>query len=89
MYGIATFASNKGNKLYTSKFKIKCVKEYHSGKTAVEKYIHFYNYERFQSRFRGRSPMQARAEAMNTSSPVVYLIPENKRIKKYKEKFAA
>jgi hypothetical protein len=41
-------------------------------RSAIERYIHFYNYERFQERFGSQTP-----------------IPENKRIQKYKEKFAS
>lgn len=64
-------------------------KDEQSLRTAIEKYIHFYNYERFQSRFGVRTPMQVRNDALTADTPVVYPIPENKRIKKYKEKFAA
>ena len=64
-------------------------KDEKSLRTAIEKYIHFYNYERFQSRFGVRTPMQVRNDALATDTPVIYPIPENKRIRKYKEKFAA
>lgn len=58
-------------------------------RTAIDKYIHFYNYERFQERFGGRTPMEVRTQALNSDKPVVYPIPENKRILRYKERFAA
>ncbi len=58
-------------------------------RSAIEKYIYFYNYERFQERFDGHSPMEIRTEALNTIKPVLYPIPENKRIQKYKQKYAA
>ena len=58
-------------------------------RTAIDKYIHFYNYERFQERFGGRTPMEVRMQALNSDKPVVYPIPENKRILRYKERFAA
>ena len=57
--------------------------------SAIEKYIHFYNYERFQERFENRTPMEVRIEALNSDEPALYPIPENKRIQKYKTKFAA
>lgn len=56
---------------------------------AIAKYIHFYNYERLQERFGNRTPMEVRMAALNASDPDQYPIPENKRIQKYKAKFAA
>ena len=64
-------------------------KDEKSLRSAIEKYIHFYNYERFQERFETRTPMEVRMEALNSDKPALYPIPENKRIQKYKEKFAA
>lgn len=58
-------------------------------RSAIEKYIHFYNYERFQERFENKTPMEVRKEALVADKPVQYPIPENKRIQKYKAKFAA
>ncbi len=57
--------------------------------SAIEKYIYFYNYERFQERFENRTPLEVRMEALNSDKPALYPIPENKRIQKYKEKFIA
>lgn len=57
-------------------------------RSAIDKYIHFYNYERFQERFGNRTPMEVRMEALNSDTPIQYPIPENKRIQKYKRKFA-
>lgn len=58
-------------------------------RSAIEKYIHFYNYERFQERFKTRTPMEVRMDALTSSNPTRYPIPENKRIQKYKDKFVA
>ena len=58
-------------------------------RSAIEKYIYFYNYERFQKRFDGHTPMEIRTEALNAIKPALYPIPENKRIQKYKQKYAA
>lgn len=58
-------------------------------RSAIEKYIHFYNYERFQERFADQTPMEVRMAALNSEIPVLYPIAENKRIQKYKAKFAA
>ena len=58
-------------------------------RAAIENYIHFYNYERFQERFENRTPMEVRIEALNSDVPILYPIPENKRIQRYKAKFAA
>ena len=57
--------------------------------SAIEKYIHFYSYERFQERFNNQTPMEVRMAALNSDIPALYPIPENKRIQKYKVKFAA
>ncbi|SHN48895.1 IS3 family transposase, partial [Desulfitobacterium chlororespirans] len=58
-------------------------------RASIDKYIHFYNYERLQERFDNHAPMEVRAAAVETDSPAHYPIPENKRILKYKAKFAA
>ena len=58
-------------------------------RTAIDKYIQFYNYERFQERFGTRTPMEIRSVALSTEVPVQFPIAENKRIQKYKAKFAA
>lgn len=58
-------------------------------RSAIDEYIHFYNYERFQERFENRTPTEVRIEALNSDKPALYPIPENKRIQRYKAKFAA
>ena len=55
---------------------------------AMEDYIRFYNYERLQERFHSQSPMQVRMAALQTDTPEVFPIEENKRIMKYKEHLA-
>lgn len=74
------------------KSEMYCLQKFENEKdlrSAIEKYIHFYNYERFQERFEGRSPMEVRMEALNSAKPALYPIPENKRIQQYKKKYAA
>ncbi len=56
---------------------------------AIHSYIEFYNNVRLQSRFGNKTPMQVREEALASEKPTQYPIPENKRIKKFKEKYAA
>ncbi len=56
---------------------------------AIDHYIHFYNYERFQERFGTRTPMEVREAAMVAEIPEQFPIAENKRIQKFKAKFAA
>lgn len=58
-------------------------------RSAIDRYIHFYNCERFQDRFGVRTPMEVRTAALVTNSPEQFPIAENKRIQKYKAKFAA
>ncbi len=57
--------------------------------TAIDGFFRFYNYERYQARFNGKTPMEVRAEALSTEIPEQYPIPVNKRIQKYKALFAA
>lgn len=70
-------------------YYLQTFKDERSMRSAIEKYIHFYNYERFQERFENRTPMEVRAEALNSDKPALYPISENRRIQKYKAKFAA
>ena len=56
---------------------------------AIADYMTFYSTERMQERFKGKTPAEVRAEAMATDTPVQYPIPENKRIQKYKARYAA
>lgn len=53
-------------------------------KEAIEKYIDFYNKDRYQGRFGYQSPLEVRAAAMETENPVQYPIPRNRRIERYK-----
>lgn len=56
---------------------------------AIANYMTFYSTERMQERFGGKTPAEVRAEALASDSPEQYPIPVNKRIQKYKAKFAA
>ena len=51
--------------------------------------MNFYTTERIQSRFGGKTPAEVRAEALASEIPKEYPIPVNKRIQKYKAKYAA
>lgn len=70
-------------------YYLEAFKDERSLRTAIEKYIHFYNHERFQARFDNQTPMEVRMAALTSDKPAIYSIPENKRIQKYKAKFAA
>lgn len=61
----------------------------YSLRKAIADYMTFYSHERAQSRFRGKTPAEVRAEALTTDTPAQYPIPENKRIQKYKARYAA
>ena len=63
-------------------YYLQTFKDEKSLRSAIEKYIHFYNYERFQERFETRTPMEVRTEALNSDAPALYPIPENKRIQR-------
>ena len=56
---------------------------------AIADYMAFYSNERVQSRFKGKTPAEVRAEALATDKPAQYPIPVNKRIQKYKARYAA
>lgn len=70
-------------------YYLETFKDEKSLRSAIEKYIHFYNYERFQERFDNQTPMEVRMAALTSYKPILYPIPENKRIQKYKANFAA
>lgn len=56
---------------------------------AIADYMTFYCTKRMQKRFKGKTPAEVRAEALATDNPAQYPIPENKRIQKYKARYAA
>lgn len=56
---------------------------------AIKDYLRFYSEERPQDRYHCKTPAEVRQEALASDTPVEYPIPENKRIKKYKEKWRA
>ena len=61
----------------------------HALRNAIADYMTFYSTERMQERFKGKTPAEVRAEALATDTPAQYPIPENKRIQKYKARYAA
>ena len=58
-------------------------------RNAIADYMTFYSTERIQERFNGKTPAEVRAEALETDMPAQYPIPVNKRIQKYKARYAA
>ena len=58
-------------------------------RNAIANYMTFYSTERIQERFKGKTPAEVRAEALATDTPAQYPIPVNKRIQKYKARYAA
>ena len=58
-------------------------------RNAIADYMNFYSTERMQERFKGKTPAEVRAEALATDVPAQYPIPVNKRIQKYKARYAA
>ncbi|MGU8435414.1 hypothetical protein ACV3RS_15630 [Clostridium perfringens] len=49
----------------------------------------FYSNERPQIRYNCKTHAEVRAEALNSETPMIYPIPKNRRIEKYKEKRSA
>ena len=65
--------------------------EYHDRDSLIEaigKYINFYNNERYQERYDSKTPMEVRTEALQVEKPILYPIPVNLRIVKYKQYLA-
>ena len=58
-------------------------------RNAIADYMSFYSNERIQERFKGKTPAEVRAEALVTDTPAQYPIPVNKRVRKYKTRYAA
>ncbi len=58
-------------------------------RNAIAEYIRFYSTDRIQKRFMGKTPAEVRAEGLVTDTPSQYPIPVNKRIERYKARFAA
>ncbi|RGC22047.1 hypothetical protein DWX59_26220 [Enterocloster aldenensis] len=56
---------------------------------AIKDYIRFYSEERPQDRYQCKAPLEVRIEAMACDKPPEYPIAENKRMKKWKEKWCA
>ena len=56
---------------------------------AINRYIDFYNNVRMQERFGNRTPAQVRRAALEADIAAQYPIAPNKRIEKYKSKYAA
>lgn len=56
---------------------------------AIHDYIRFYSEQRPQDRYHCKTPLEVRNEALASGKPTAYPIAENKRIKKYKEKWVA
>ena len=56
---------------------------------AINEYMRFYSEERPQDRYNCKTPLEVRNEALSFGEPKAYPIAENKRIKKYKDKWVA
>ena len=56
---------------------------------AIKDYLRFYTEERLQDRYNCKTPQEVRTEALKMAEPTQYLITENRRINKYKEKWCA
>lgn len=70
-------------------YYLKTFTDEESLRNAIAEYIRFYSTDRIQKRFMGKTPAEVRAEALSTDTPSQYPIPVNKRIEKYKARFAA
>jgi putative transposase len=56
---------------------------------AIKDYLRFYAEERIQERYNNQTPLEVRTKALSAGQSAEYPIPENKRIRKYKEKWCA
>lgn len=73
----------------TEMYQLYSITDEKSLRFAINDYIRFYKEERPQDRYNCKTPLEVRTEALTSDSPLAYPIPENKRIKKYKEKWSA
>lgn len=71
----------------TKMYKMYDIHDKESLVKAINDYIYFYNNERYQSRFRSKTPMEVRMEALDSTEPDQFPIPFNSRIAKFKESF--
>ncbi len=56
---------------------------------AIKDYMRFYSEERIQNRYNNKTPLEVRNDFLKNRVQKEYPIPENKRIKRYKEKWCA
>lgn len=52
---------------------------------AIHERIRYYTYIRYQRRFGVRTSFEVRRQALGNNKAIYYLIPENKRLIKYKQ----
>ncbi|CDA47010.1 integrase catalytic region [Dialister sp. CAG:486] len=52
---------------------------------AIDQYVHFYNYERFQKRFGVRTPMEVRTAALHAKIPEQFPIPRTNGFRNTKQ----
>lgn len=65
------------------------IKDEESLRFAIKDYLRFYAEERIQERYECKTSLEIRTEVLTAEVPMEYPIPENKRIKKHKEKWCA
>lgn len=73
----------------TEMYQMYAITDEASLRFAITDYIRFYSEERPQDRYYCKTPLEVRTEALSAEHPAKYLIPRNKRIEKYKEKWCA
>ena len=73
----------------TEMYQMYAITDEASLRFAITDYIRFYSEERPQDRYYCKTPLEVRTEALSAEHPTEYLIPRNKRIEKYKEKWCA
>ena len=73
----------------TEMYQMFDIKDEKSLRNAIKEYMTFYSEKRPQSRYNNKTPTEVRYESIYGQTYAEYPIPENKRIKKYKAKWAA
>jgi len=73
----------------TEMYQMYRITDENSLRFAINDYMRFYKEERPQDRYHCKTPQEVRTEALSSTTPIKYPIAENKRIKKYKEKWCA
>lgn len=73
----------------TEMYQIYDITDEESLRFTIKDHLRSYSEAYLQGRYDRKTPLEVRQAALGSASPLAYPIPENERIKKYKEKWCA